>query len=269
MPIDNQLVEQILADQMAAMDRINNRWNPAQWVVVDDINPAGEMPAIRVEPGQMFFEPRRNVRDLDELLEVRPSRIKGENGPALWNKVLYAVREIFEAQYCCVAGGAVRDYICGLPAKDMDVFVNLREGSYKSKDLVELGQELGWGEVQQVRHIEPYAKDKEFGKNGNQVIFKGRLDGYEIDFIVAPRDPEQIVKGFDFHINECWYDGERIQQTKEAVIDTAKKQWTPSRDLTEVTKAHFERVNKRVGGKYKLNLGEPWYMKFGDKVKIR
>ena len=223
-------------------------------VFMDNADLIRPMPAFRVQ-----------MDNQGRVKHVEPEKAERiENGQPLWEKILTAVRVIYEPAYVCIAGGAIRD---GNDAKDIDVFIHLPDDKFDAKVFVEQAEELGWRNIQKPGKIDPYLKDNKRGLT--QAVCKGIVDGWSVDLIVTKAtDGEKIVGGFDFHINEQWYDGE-LHQTKKALYDMKKGHWTPSRALTADTKAHFERVNKRLGGRFKLNTGEPWYMKFQGKEKLK
>jgi len=233
----------VLAEQLRAQGRMrlnNLRAAPRHWDVLDELNLAAE--AMPVGP-------------------------KAANGSQLWTKILNAVREIYEPAYACIAGGAIRDFVMGDDAKDIDVFINLPDDAFDAKKFVDQAEELGWQGIHKVARIDPYLKDNKRGLT--QAVVKGIVDGWSVDLIVTKgKTGEEIVKAFDFHICHQWYDGQ-IHNTKEAAFDIKKGCWTPSRPLSADTKAHFERVNNRLGKKYKINTGEPWYMKHAGKKVLK
>src|SRR5688572_21236605 len=116
-------------------DAQNNLWIAGHIVVdnvqgeiqiVADPQPQEQVPAI--QPAGVFWRvepaiPIRPWRAVVDEVERRPEKPKMKNGPELWDKILYAVREVYEPNYACIAGGAVRDYLLGKPSKDIDVFV--------------------------------------------------------------------------------------------------------------------------------------------------
>lgn len=220
------------------------------------------------EPNEARWLMRDAFPRINHIKRVEP--IKIVNAPPLWDPILAAVREIYEPVYCCIAGGAVRDYLLGEAPKDVDVFMHLGNRKINLEEFYEIAQELGWQHVDVVGNAEPYLKD--VGNDEKPLTIaalRGRVKGVTVDLLLTNgKTGKEIVEGFDFHICEHWYDGE-VHSTPLGKVDVQKRQWTPSRQLTDVTKKHFDRVNKRLGGKYKLNMGEPWYMQFKDKEKIK
>lgn len=188
-----------------------------------------------------------------------------DNGPKLWDKLLEGVREIFEPEWCVVAGGAVRDYINKHPPKDIDVWIKLPNSKPKTTaELLEEAQMLGWKDVFIKGNPDAYGKEKNI-----QTVITGYVFGYQVELILVPeKTPQDVLDKFDFYANQCWYDG-TVHSTRLASVDIKKNQWTPMQELTPATKEHFNRVNHRYGGKLKINTGEPWYDKFAGKEKIK
>jgi hypothetical protein len=245
----NIRVQDPLAEMLGA-GLIFNEAAARPWRIVDDFPP---MP--------------QHLRD---AVKERFKPIKVVNNPELWNPILAAVREIYEPAYVCIAGGIIRDYLLGENPKDVDVFMNLGDKKLDLDEIYEKAQELGWQQVDLVGNAEPYLKDAPNGKKPLTVAcLRGKVKGVTVDLLVTLcKTGREIVEGFDFHMCEHWYDGE-VHSTPLGKVDIQKKQWTPSRPLTDITKGHFDRVNERCGGKYKLNMGEPWYMQFKGKEQIK
>jgi predicted nucleotidyltransferase len=186
------------------------------------------------------------------------------NEPDLWDKLLYAVNEIYEPTYAIVAGGAVRDYMLDENPKDIDIFVHY-EGSREIPHIIELAEQLGWTDIQIKGNPDLYK-----GKSLTWMTVSGRYRGAPVDLCFTDaKSAEEIVAKFDWCICQQWYDGKDIHATKAAKFDIAKKQWTPVGEPDKITMEHFDRVNKRHGGKYKIPSTEPWYMKFAEKAKIK
>jgi hypothetical protein len=227
----------------------------------------------QVNQGPVNLDPFHRPLHRAKVIEGEPEVCYVVNDQTLWDPILAAVREIYEPAYCCVAGGAIRDYLLGEDPKDIDVFMHL-DREVNIKELYDLAQELGWQNVDVVGNVvgnaEPYLKDKQ--ANGEPLTIaclRGKVKGVTVDLILTrAKTGREIVGGFDFHMCEHWYDGE-VHSTPKGKYDLQKKQWTPSRPLTEITKKHFERVAARTKFKYTLNMGEPWYMQFKGKEKIK
>jgi hypothetical protein len=234
------------------------------------------MPIEGIRPGQVFFHANnvaavnhrwQNVRVengvvvemmMDDAPQpVNPARPPEKNGPELWQKLLDAVKEIFEVGFAGVAGGAVRDYLCGVDAKDIDIFVDL-DKDMTIEELLEEADQLGWGKLQ--HRPSPYGE-------GGSTVFDAFVFGRPVQLICVGTDTlEEHLDTFDYYINQCWYDGE-IHKTAKAAYGINKKVWEPIKELTDNLVTKFERVNKRVKGIYSLNRGEPWYQKFNPVPK--
>jgi hypothetical protein len=195
----------------------------------------------------------------------KPHKHSVDNGPEVWDKMLTAVKEIYEPEMAIVAGGAVRDYVLGLQPKDIDIFIHLKE-ELPYATLVDLANQLGWNNIQDVGN--KYGKSRQ-SLGHVQFVIKANVFSYSVDlcFTTAP-SPEELIKAFDWNICQHWYDGQ-VNSTMAAKLDVKKNQWTPVRTPDGASKEHFDRVNKRHGGNYKLNLGEPWYHQFTGKEKIK
>jgi hypothetical protein len=252
---EQRQIEQILREEegqrIAAQE-----WNAA---VADPV------PQWRIVGNQMIW-----VDEAGRLRGDNPQKKpKMENGPELWDKILYAVNEVYEPNYACIAGGAVRDHLMGKQPKDIDVFVALPEVNEEThecmpvEEIVELAGCLGWNNVNEVR--------LRYGQHEvkSLLVFKADVFGYNVDFILSNKeDGKSITEGFDFEINRCWYDGQ-VHYTPLAKEDITKKRWTLIGKMEPDKKEHFERVNKRYGGIFRLNEGKPWYDKFRGKEPIK
>src|SRR5687768_10379559 len=91
------------------------------------------------------------------------------NGPELWDKLLEAVKEVYEPEFCCIAGGAVRDYALGKDPKDIDIFVKMGKEDYSRGQCIEEAEYLGWKNIQPV--------GKQYGQNNNQIVFRANVFG--------------------------------------------------------------------------------------------
>ena len=162
------------------------------------------------------------------------------NRPEIWDRLLYAVSEIYETD-CIIAGGAVRDYLLGLPAKDIDIFVN----HVPSDDAILKAEELGWGRVHQAGDPGRYGNAKALGVidacpnfvgGAVQLIFKlGDNPGqYEND----------IVSKFDLDIVKSSYYNGRIEDTDMAKTDRDNKTVTFCGDGDP--KQSFDRADRFV-----------------------
>jgi hypothetical protein len=230
----------------------------------DLIRPVGQ--PIRPWRAALLADAAEALADAAEVLAPAPPPDREKNDKPLWDKLLSAVKEIYEPEYVCVAGGAIRDYLIGKDPKDIDIFVKLPEGNFKVADMLENAQCLGWKHVAQ-------AGFGAYNENKHQrLVFKAKVFGRDIDliFVVPQKTGREIVDTFDFTICQHWYDGE-VNSLPEAKYAIQKKLWTPVKGLKldNILREHYNRVNKRHGGIYKLDEGEPWYNKFAEKAKIR
>jgi hypothetical protein len=211
-----------------------------------------------------IFIPQKLVNEI--LLAAVEQNIKPkklDNAPELWDKLLDAVREIYEPTYVCVAGGAIRDHLLEKPPKDIDIFIKLPPGDYTGRFVLDNAETLGWKN--------PVLKNDQAYENAEvQCVVGAKAFDYEIDlcFLFQANTGEEVVKNFDFGICQHWYDGE-IHSTKAGDYGILKKRWYPLKKLDATLREHFNRVNKRHGKIYTLDEGEPWYQKFAGEAKIK
>ncbi len=171
------------------------------------------------------------------MTQAVPPSVVIENGPALWDTIL--------ARFppgAVIAGGAVRDYLLGVPAKDVDVF--LRSIDWPSSGFngfASLADNLD-AEYAAMQMIE--------------VVQHGRIAGAEVDVIGVHLpdgfSAERLIAQFDFGLTRCWYDGE-LHDTPEAAADRAAH--TVSlliNDRPERALKRWARFNERMGGGWPL-----------------
>lgn len=164
-----------------------------------------------------------------------------DNGPALWRAILEDC-----PPGAFVAGGAVRDYLLGVTAKDIDVFApsdSLREwetphfGPIEPRDL----------------RADEYAASAEI-----DVVWRGTRHGWATDLIFMKSDgllnwdPASVVSGFDFGITQAWWDG-GLNLAPAFERDMGRGTVTLLRhDKLVRAMARFERFNERHGGAWAL-----------------
>jgi hypothetical protein len=172
-----------------------------------------------------------------------------ENGPDLWTKVL--------AQFptgAIIAGGAVRDFLMGVPPKDIDVF--LPASAVKNIpptegfDFAFVDPRFGFHRIDS-----PQLRISEYeGLNNISLVSRGEIEGYTVDLVEFTIDftGQQLVETFDFWINWCWFDGE-IHDTPEARNDQFNNEVTLcNEERLERSLVRFERFNARHNGAYML-----------------
>lgn len=230
----------------------NQRQHP--WIRVEDWN---NLILDQIEADNPFI-----IRGEANPLGKKPAGVdfvpETPNGPELWDKILEGVREIYEPEYVCVAGGAVRDYKLKQQPKDIDVFVKMKEDWHPNQLLDEAGS-LGWKGVN-LKGNADYEKIPD-----PKIVLNGWVFEYNVDLIFQSKATGQgIVEGFDFGICQHWYDGE-LHSTVAGAYGLNKKLWevTPGFELDAVLREHFNRVNERHGKIYRLKEDkEPWYVQF-------
>ncbi len=162
------------------------------------------------------------------------------NCPSFWTVLLQDL-----PPGAIVAGGAVRDYLLGVPPKDIDIFVETSEWD-KPDDFFSLD-----GRAE---------KDQEYGMMSNiDVVARGTRFGYQVDLIGITLPNARHVTGknlvptFDFGITRCWFDGLGLHETNESRIDRCRQTVTLFHDdRMDRALARFDRFNARMGGTYKL-----------------
>lgn len=171
------------------------------------------------------------------------------NGPDLWTKVL--------TQFppgAIIAGGAVRDFLLGVPPKDIDVF--LPASAVKSLPPTE-GFEFAFHEPRFGFHRIDGIQDRQSeyqSLNDICLVSRGEIEGFTVDLVEFTIDftGQQLVETFDFWINQCWFDGE-LRDTREARQDRANNNVTIcNEERLERSLARFERFNARHNGAYTL-----------------
>ena len=132
--------------------------------------------------------------------------------PAGWRQVLRSVQEYFPQAN--IAGGALRDLYHGKPAKDVDIFVPLKEECDSS--LYE----------DQMLMLDPYAEkvaSSIYGQSGNSaqpgfrniyVIWRLTIDGEIYEVIFIEDRGEDIISVFDLSIAQIGYDGKTFRATE-------------------------------------------------------
>lgn len=168
------------------------------------------------------------------------------NGPALWSDLLAKVSAKIGTP-AVIAGGAVRDFLLGQDAKDIDIFVNvktLREVEALGAALADSGFDL---EV--MDHTE--YEDAPDWVNAVTGVLDGSYGGHPVQIIARPSarfSGDTLVEAFDFAITQCWFDGE-IHDTPAAAADREAKTVTLTRWNSPahvlVSYLRFERFRKR------------------------
>ena len=138
---------------------------------------------------------------------------------AVWGKIKHVV-DLYPG--ACIAGGYVRDVICGKTPKDIDVFVPpLRfplevESSHEAvKEItVEVQRTLGFKEVTGCR----YMSQNEVQRVWNTEVFVDFAPVQVIELAPGLTLKERIYQ-HDFGICQCWFDATGLHVTKAFVED--------------------------------------------------
>ena len=156
------------------------------------------------------------------------------NNPDLWRTILAKVPGGI------IAGGAVRDYLLGVEAKDIDVFVPL---SWNSP--------TGFAEWFSHPDAEEYEMTDHVG-----FVMQQKIEGVTVDLIGISLEPFTgvvLINTFDFGICRSWFDGDQIHDTFEAMHDREKGRVTVMLDSRpERLLQRFLRFNARHGGEWSL-----------------
>lgn len=167
------------------------------------------------------------------------------NGPELWDLILGDMPE-----GAVIAGGAVRDYLLGVEPKDIDVFYAWPAPSSEPIDwesieiFLEPDARVGLHRIDNI-----YERQEEYEAMTNiNLVSSGTMYGFKVDAIELTEmdSAEQLVNGFDFAINQCWYDGFDLYHTGAADDDLHRKTVTLlSNDRRERSLKRFDRFNER------------------------
>jgi hypothetical protein len=205
----------------------------------------------------LWIDDNAQVVKLETLMK-RPA-----NTPELWDKMLEGVRDIYEPEYVCIAGGAIRDYLLKKEPKDIDIFIKLPDAEYTGEFLLDNANSLALRK--------PHIVQNEYDQAKLEAVIRGTLSEYTVDLCFMDKGitGEEIVGKFDFGICQHWYDGE-IHSTKAGEYGIKTLEWFPLKKIDKVMRNHFNRVNKRHGNIYTLQENEePWYQKFAGKKKVK
>ncbi len=173
------------------------------------------------------------------------------NGPALWDLILGDMPE-----GAIIAGGAVRDYLLGVEPKDIDVFMSTEMTLARSDDVEEnyaftVANDCRTG----LHRIDNICERKEEyeAMTGIDLVSSGEMYGHKVDAVVLDEmgDGLELVNGFDFAINQCWYVAGKEKCTGACIDDIAGKTVTLlSNDRRERSLKRFARFNERHGNAY-------------------
>lgn len=195
-----------------------------------------------------------------------PERKMMENGPELWEKVLANVREIYGCE-AVIAGGCIRDHRLGVPAKDIDVFID-----HNFPQMVEDGlAELNFGKLFKKGQDYPDAAIKGVWDTEGPSAF-----GPRINIIARPIPCEpgayatEIVKTFDFNICKGYYDKELVLMP-DVVADLDNQTFTYVGKDDDVKRLasykRFENWNRRTGMEFRIEGIPIALVKKREKIK--
>lgn len=170
------------------------------------------------------------------------------NGPNLWSAILAQM-----PPGSVIAGGAIRDWYLDVEPKDIDVFT----GGYLPHDDPDEGFILYREPRLGLYRIDNYyERQEEYQAMGNiQLVSSGQMLGYRVDLVEMTdfTNGPALVEGFDFAINQQWFDGDLVYRTVASINDLANHTVTLLRDdRIERSLRRFERFNTRMGGGWTL-----------------
>ena len=168
-----------------------------------------------------------------------------QNGPDLWTAILEQM-----LPGAVIAGGAIRDFILGVEPKDIDVFY----GEVPLPEVTDIDfSEIHYFDLRCGLHrIDAvYERIEEYkAMTGINLVSTGEMFGYKVDAVLMDdfKGGFDLVEGFDFGINRCWWNGQ-INDTDEAAYDRENKVVTLlQHDRLERSQVRFDRFNARMGG---------------------
>lgn len=161
------------------------------------------------------------------------------NGPNLWKAILAHM-----PPGSVIAGGAIRDWFLDVEPKDIDVFV----GPHGSN---------AWDARSGLYRIDgTHEREEEYqALNNINLVSTGTLFDRRVDLVElsVPVTGESLVAGFDFAVNQTWFDGDMIYRTTPCVQDLANHTVTLiTDDRLERSLKRFARFNERMGGGWRL-----------------
>jgi len=193
--------------------------------------------------GDLALDHVMSLENMGDAPSLRESPA-AENGPALWDAILAR----FPAG-SIVAGGAVRDYLLGVPAKDVDVFLSVTNWPDSG---LEGFERLGSDRADEYAAMPTIC-----------IVQRGRIGGVQVDAVgvfirsdpMGYEDaftPQAVIETFDFGLTRCWYDGQ-IHDTPEARADREARAVTLLLgDRPARAEQRFARFNERMGGGWAL-----------------
>lgn len=173
------------------------------------------------------------------------------NGPKLWAEMLAAVN----IPGAVVAGGCIRDCFLSVEPKDIDIAIPAASCNAVLDIVDELKQRgIFHGDMM---NREEYEED-EIEEGSLFGVASGEILGQRVDIIsrrVHLEGPWALIESFDFHILQCYFDGERVVRTQRADFDYLTRTATMAHDRhIEQSVSRFLRFNARNPGLLSLNI---------------
>ena len=129
-----------------------------------------------------------------------------------WNFVLHNVGY----ETATIAGGAVRDYMCGKPVRDIDIFIQAQE--YQERQWRGSGPALPTipGYITPRNHMR--ADNQEYDPNFLVFEYFGIDPGeIPIQLIFVPGRVLDHIQGFDMDLCKMWYRNNQFHMDKDAI----------------------------------------------------
>jgi hypothetical protein len=143
---------------------------------------------------------------------------------------------------CIVAGGAPRDWLHGKDAKDIDIFMHMREDLSQSR-IINMIERLGLF----VRPV-PLGKVDEINYRTNpdiRIVIDVQYEDVPIQIIIVNKPTYSVVNSFAFNICKVWYKNKEIHTTPEYRYATANKVLIRTGDIFRSSEAYTSRIRAK------------------------
>lgn len=143
--------------------------------------------------------------------------------------VLNKIQSVKGYENSVIAGGAVRDHVFGIPARDTDLCIPMFEGRDALVIIDELKKEFKVTGAVSLKGRSGYSK----AKGRLQSVYGFTFEGKEFDLIFTnyindDDDPfaDRLVREFNFGLNMAYYDGISTIKTNEFLNDFSARTMT-------------------------------------------
>lgn len=183
------------------------------------------------------------------------------NGPGMWQALLADMKEKAPDTEFAVAGGAVRDYVLGLPPKDIDLF------AFNSQYTAPVLFEADLSALVQGREANP-AAEVMFASGSDGAFFginieNKALTNYPIQCIIGSEDKpasdvREILDRFDYGLVRAAFtldSPDIIQCHKDFVADSPTGKFTFNKTLTRPSESKVNARNRYLRWKKRTMFG--------------